>query len=209
MVIAALGVRDAVPILTVAQLIGNASRVWFNRRELNLAVVRWFSLGAVPAAILGAILFSQASSVILIRLLGGLLVLTVVYRHLRKGRMAPPAMRLQAFFPLGVCFSFLSALLGSVGPLMAPFFLAFGLVKGAYIGTEACASLVMHATKIVAYGGTSTLTPRGVEVGLMMGAGLLAGSYLGSRIVDRLPPRIFVYLVEAALVAAGVRFLLV
>lgn len=45
----AFGVRDAVPILTVAQLIGNASRVWFNRRELDYRVVAWFALGGVPS----------------------------------------------------------------------------------------------------------------------------------------------------------------
>ena len=44
------GVRDAIPILTVAQLIGNASRVWFNRHELELPVVGWFAVGGVPAA---------------------------------------------------------------------------------------------------------------------------------------------------------------
>jgi hypothetical protein len=48
--------------------------------------------------------------------------------------------------------SCLSALLGSVGPLMAPFFLAHGLVKGVYIGTEALPTVVMHVTKLVAYG---------------------------------------------------------
>jgi uncharacterized membrane protein YfcA len=35
----AFGVRDAVPILTVAQLIGNGSRVWLNRSELDWRVV--------------------------------------------------------------------------------------------------------------------------------------------------------------------------
>jgi uncharacterized membrane protein YfcA len=29
----AIGVRDAVPLLTVAQLMGNLSRVWINRGE--------------------------------------------------------------------------------------------------------------------------------------------------------------------------------
>jgi hypothetical protein len=33
--IVVFGVREAVPILTVAQLIGNGSRVWFNRYDLN------------------------------------------------------------------------------------------------------------------------------------------------------------------------------
>jgi len=50
--------------------------------------------------------------------------------------------------------NFLSALVGSVGP----FFLAFGLVEGAYIGTEAFTAVIMHVTKLTVYGGTSVLT---------------------------------------------------
>lgn len=56
----AFGVRDAVPLLTVAQLMGNVSRVLFNRTELSLSVVKWFGLGAVPAAVVGGILFASA-----------------------------------------------------------------------------------------------------------------------------------------------------
>ena len=64
---------------------------------------------------------------------------------------------LRAFVLIGAGASFLSALLGSVGPLMAPFFLAYGLVKGAYIGTEALSTVVMHVTKLVAYRGAAML----------------------------------------------------
>ncbi len=49
--VAAFGVREAIPILTVAQLIGNGSRVWFHRRELDWRVVGWFALGGVPMAL--------------------------------------------------------------------------------------------------------------------------------------------------------------
>ena len=45
--VALFGIREAIPILTVAQLIGNGSRVWFNRVELDWRVVGWFALGAV------------------------------------------------------------------------------------------------------------------------------------------------------------------
>jgi uncharacterized membrane protein YfcA len=54
------GVREAIPILTVAQLIGNASRVWFNRHELELPVVGWFAVGGVPAALVGGFFFASA-----------------------------------------------------------------------------------------------------------------------------------------------------
>ena len=64
------GVREAVPILTVAQLIGNASRAWFNRRELNWRVVGWFALGGVPMALLGGVIFAKAPLPALTRALG-------------------------------------------------------------------------------------------------------------------------------------------
>lgn len=80
--VAVFGMRDAVPILTVAQLIGNASRAWFNRRHLVLPVVRWFALGSVPAAVIGGILFASVPITFLTRLLGVFLLATVVYRHL-------------------------------------------------------------------------------------------------------------------------------
>jgi uncharacterized membrane protein YfcA len=56
----AFGVRDAVPILTVVQVVGNGSRVLFNRRDLVWPVAGWFALGAVPLAVLGGLLFAAA-----------------------------------------------------------------------------------------------------------------------------------------------------
>lgn len=205
MLVAMYGPREAIPILTVAQLIGNASRAYFNRRELNFQVVAYFSAGAVPAAIAGGLLFAVAPLSALTRLLGAFLIAMVMYRHIGKRSRTMP---LAAFTPLGTGSSFLSALLGSVGPLMAPFFLAYGLAKGAYIGTEALCSLIMHVVKLATYGGTSLLSMTGVGIGLAMGIGLIVGSYIGKRIVDRVSERTFVLLVEATLVIAGVCFLL-
>jgi len=200
------GARAAVPILTVAQLIGNGSRVWFNRRELHWRIVGWFALGGIPMALLGGWLFAVAPLQFLVRLLGAFLLLVVVWRHVRPSGPAPfPA---PWFAAIGAGSSFLSALLGSVGPIMAPFFLAFGLVKGAYIGTEAMSTVVMHVAKLVAYRQTSILTGPDVLTGLALGPLMIAGSFLGKRIVDRLPERVFVFLIEAVLVTAGLLFLI-
>lgn len=200
------GVRDAIPILTVAQLIGNGSRVWFNRHELVLPVVGWFAIGAVPAALAGGVLFASVPLSFLKRLLGIFLLATVAYRHMSKSRTFRPSLR--SFAGIGAIFSFLSALLGSVGPMMAPFFLAYGLVKGAYIGTEASATVVMHVTKLVAYGGTSILTSANVMAGLALGPIMVFGSYVGKRVLDRLPEQVFVWLIEATLILAGLGFLI-
>ena len=203
--VAAFGMRDAIPILTVAQLIGNGSRVWFNRRELELPVVGWYALGAVPLGLVGGFLFAVAPLAALTRVLGAFLLLIVVWRHARPGPPRRPPLR--SFSVIGAGASLLSALLGSVGPIMAPFFLAYGLVKGAYIGTEALATVVTHVTKLVAYGTSNVLGTRSVLIGLSLGPVMVAGSAAGKRITDRLPERVFVLLIEATLVAAGILFL--
>ena len=201
----AVGVRDAIPILTVAQLFSNLSRVWFNRTELSLPVVGWFSLGAVPSAVLGGIVFASAPAGALVRGLGVFLLAMVAYRHSPWGKSARIGLR--GFLPLGAIAGFLSAVLGVVGPFMAPFFLVYGLVKGAYIGTEALATVVMHVTKLGVYGSYSLLDARALTIGLPIGAITFLGAFLGKRILTRVPDRVFPFIIEGVLLVSGVLFL--
>lgn len=203
--VSVFGARDAVPILTVAQLVGNGSRVWFNRYEVDYRVVAWFALGAVPLALLGGVIFAQIPLPALTRLLGLFLLVIVAWRSLRPDvHVAPP---LRAFALIGAVSSFLSALLGSVGPLMAPLFLAYGLVKSAYIGTEALGTVVMHVTKLVAYRGAAVLPASSIVAGCAIGPAMVLGSWIGKSIVERLPERAFVLLIEVVMTLAGLLFL--
>src|SRR2546423_7967161 len=79
--VAAFGVREAIPILTVAQLIGNGSRAWFNRRELDWRVVALFAIRGGATAVLGGPLLSQTPPAGLTRRLGATLLLRVGSRH--------------------------------------------------------------------------------------------------------------------------------
>ncbi len=200
------GIRDAIPILTVAQLIGNGSRVWYNRHELNWRVVVWFALGGVPTALLGGLLFARAPLVALTRILGVFLIIVVVWRHAHPKSIWRPS--LPAFAGIGAGASFLSALLGSVGPLMAPFFLAYGLLKGAYIGTEALSTVVMHVTKLIAYRQAAVLPLHSVLAGIALGPVMILGSFAGKRVLDRLREDVFVWIIEATLIVAGLLFLI-
>jgi len=201
-----VGPRLAVPVLTVAQLVGNGSRVWFNRRQVDYRVVAWFALGGVPFAVLGGFLFASAPLHILTRAIGGFLLLIVGWRRLRPGVIWRPTLR--QFAAVGAVSSFLSAIVGSVGPLMAPLFLGYGLVKGAYIGTEACATVVMHVTKLVVYREAAVLPNVSLVAGLALGPVMILGSWIGHRIVDRMPERVFTWVIELTMLAAGILFLI-
>jgi uncharacterized membrane protein YfcA len=204
--VALFGPREAIPILTIAQLVGNGSRVVLNRDAVQWRIVGWFALGGVPAALIGGFLFAAAPLDALTRVIGAFLLASVAWRHLRPRPSGVLGAR--TFTVIGAVFAFASALVGSVGPIMAPFFLAAGLLKSAYIGTEAAATVVMHVAKLVAYGTAALLTAATVGVGLLMAPPMIAGSWIGKRIVDRMPERVFVAVIEVVLIVAGLVFLI-
>ena len=203
------GIRDAVPIITIANLSANLSRSVINRGEIVYPVVGWFTLGTVPASVLGAWLFTATPPEILTRLLGGLLISLVVWRRGRPLGLSPPRSRSAAwFFPLGTLFGFLEGLMGSVGPLMAPFFLAHGLMRGAYIGTDAFVTSVMQAIKLGVFGGARLVGPGILAAGLTLVPFMVLGTMLGKKMLHRVSDSVFSILLELVLVAAGLNFLI-
>ncbi|MBB5840526.1 putative membrane protein YfcA [Kribbella italica] len=202
---ALFGLRVAVPMLTITQLSSNASRVWFNRRELHWPLIGWFAAGAVPLAVVGGLLLAHAPLSPLKRLLGVFLIGVVIWRRLNRRPRKPPD---HSFVGVGAASGLGSALLGSVGPLTAPFFLAYGLTRAAYIGTEAASALTMHLSKIAAYGAGDLITHTVLIYGAALTPATLAGAWVGKKFVNRISERGFVLLVELGLITAGVLFLI-
>jgi uncharacterized membrane protein YfcA len=198
------GLRAAVPMLTLTQLSSNGSRVWLNRRDLRLPLIGWFALGAVPSAVAGGLLLAHAPLAPLKKALGVFLIGVVIWRRLQRRPRRPAN---PAFAAVGAASGLGSALLGSVGPLTAPFFLAIGLTRAAYVGTEAASALTMHLTKIATYGAGELLTEQVLLFGVALTPAVLLGAWAGRKIVDRISDRVFVLLVEIGLLAAGVLFL--
>ena len=203
--IGVFGVREAVPMYAVTQLIGNLSRVGFNWSEIELRVVAWFAVGAIPFAVLGSWLFTRIPDTGLLRALGVFLIASVIIRHLH------PAMRTTFstfwFAPIGGAFSVVSGIVGSAGPFLAPFYLSYGLLKGAFIGTEALGTALMHITKLSSYQGFGAMSPAIWLTGLLIGPVMIAGSYTGKQVLDRIPVHVFIWTVEAAIVLFGIWFL--
>lgn len=82
------GTRDAIAVLTVAQLASNGSRVWFNRREVDRHLVGVFAAGAIPAAMIGALVLTTAPLPALTRVIGAFLLAMVVWRRVAAPRAA-------------------------------------------------------------------------------------------------------------------------
>jgi uncharacterized protein len=76
-----LGVKAAVPVPTIMQLLGNLSRVWFGRAQIAWKPVGYFLLGALPLAVVGSLLFTGLAADAMTRGVGVLLLVIVILRH--------------------------------------------------------------------------------------------------------------------------------
>jgi len=201
------GVREAIPILTIANLSSNFGRAWFNRRDISTPVVGWFSLGSIPLALTGAMLFVLTPPMVLARILGIFLLLTVAWRRLR---LRPPKFNSARWFvPIGAVFGLLNGLLEGVGSLMAPFFLAYGLVRGAYIGTDALATTLMQISKLGVFGGAHLIEINVLTAGLTLVPFMIGGAFAGKKIVDRISESVFVLIIDLTMLVSGLNFLFV
>jgi len=201
-----VGIHQAVPITTLALVAATTSRIVVYRREIVLPVVWWFSAGSVPLTVTGTYLFTVAPPDLLTRLLGGFLLVAVVWRRLRPRPPAPfhPAW----FLPLGAAFGFLTGITAAVGTLLAPFFLGYGLRKRSYVGTVGFGLLLIQAAKLAVFGGTDFLLPPVLVKGAFLLPFMVAGTLVGRKLLDRLPERAFVLLLELVMVTAGLNFVL-
>ena len=198
------GVRASIPILTVAVLMGNASRVYFNRRELDLKLVAWFSAGSVQMALAGSFVYVSLPTFWIKKGIAVFLLITVVIRHIHKNfHLKKP----WVFLPLGMVTGFLSALMGGVGPVSSPFFLAYGLTKEAFVGTEALCAVGMHLVKSIAYNRLNVLNASELTAGVTFGAIMSLGSYVAKKILERISRQAFLVLVEVLLSAIGLYML--
>ncbi|MFN4113080.1 MAG: sulfite exporter TauE/SafE family protein [Sphingomonadaceae bacterium] len=196
------GAAQAVAILTVAALIGNLSRAAFSWRETDWAAVRMYVLGAAPFAAIGAFIFVELDAALIHRLLGAFILLMIPAR--RWAARHDMTIQRWHLLPLGAVMGLLSGVVGTVGPINAPFFLAYGLVKGAYLATEALGAAAVHLTKSAVYGRLAALDLETLAYGLVIGLALIAGSWAGKRIVMRLDTPAFIRTVEVLLGASGI-----
>jgi uncharacterized membrane protein YfcA len=197
----AFGPYEAVPIMAVGSVMANATRaaVWW--RELDWRAVTAYGAGAIPGAVLGASTLVALSGRLIEALLGAFFLAMIGVRRWMKRQHWRLDLRHLAGAGAGV--GFLTGLVVSTGPINTPFFLAYGLTRGAFLGTEALGSLLLYAAKAVTFRSLGAMPWDLLLKGLVVGCSLIAGSLLSKRIVLAVDARRFERLMDGMLVVAG------
>lgn len=177
----------ALPLHGAIQLVSNGSRVVVQRRHAEWRIAGAFALLLLPMGWLGLSLAEIAPRELL-RAAIGVLALSVVWLP-KRALPRPPegGSRLRRFVWLGGVAGLLNTSVGATGPLIAPFFLDLGLERHALIGTKAACQTLGHSAKLIVFGlaGFAFFPYLPALVGLGLAA--VAGTWTGSKLLDRLP----------------------
>ena len=199
------GAKEAVPVMAVAALVGNLARVLVWWREVDWRATAAFAVTAVPSAALGARTLTQMNGRWIELALGGFLIAVVPLRRLMAARGW--TVSLAGLAVAGAILGFLTGIVASTGPINAPVFLAHGLVKGAYIATEAASSAAVYITKTGVFRALGAMPIETILRGLIVGAALMAGARLAKSLVLRLEPDQYRHVMDVLLVISGAAML--
>ena len=198
-----------IPLHGLIQLASNGSRAIIQREQARFDVVWRYALLLLPAGVLG-IWVAQGLPESAVRVAIGAFVLIATWLPgaLLLGMHPEASDANRRFVALGGITGFLGVTIGATGPLIAPFFLNLGLTRQALVGTKAACQALGHLAKIVIYGGIGFAFWDHVP---LLGGSILAavgGTWVGSRILDRVSERAFVILYKAILTALALRLVL-
>lgn len=196
------GPKAAVPIMAIASILGNFARVVAWWRIVSWPAVAAYSVTAIPSAWLGAKTMLTLNPVTL-ELGLGLFFIAMI--PLRRWFVASGfRVSLAGLAVAGAVIGYLTGIVANTGPINTPFFLAHGLTKGAFIGTEATASLAMFVSKATAFRSFGALPAATIINGLIVGASLMVGTYVAKRYLHSLNEDTFRGLMDVVLLVAGV-----
>ncbi|MEQ0580403.1 sulfite exporter TauE/SafE family protein [Pantoea dispersa] len=195
------GPRVAMPVMAIAAILGNLSRIAVWWREIDWRATLAYSLPGVPAASLGAHVLLSLPAWLIDGALGLFFwVMILVRRSLKNSHWT------LSIKQLGLCggvVGFLTGLVLSTGPVSVLIFTAYGLSRGAFIGTEASSALLLYFSKVSTFAFQHALSMQIVLTGVLVGSGIMLGTLSTKVIVQRLSVTQFAVLIDAILFISG------
>lgn len=199
------GPKQAVPIMAVAAVMSNLSRILVWWRVVDWRACFAYSITGIPAAALGARTLLSLPPHLIDIALGLFFIAMIPFRHSLVGRQL--RLRLWQLSLAGALIGFLTGVVLSTGPLSVPAFTAYGLVKGAFLSTEAASSLFLYVTKVLTFHQLGAMPLSIFLQGLLVGSSLMAGTFVGKMLVLRMSERTFQHLLDLLLLCSGVSLL--
>ena len=200
-----VGVGNVIPVMAVAMLLNNGSRVVAFWRDVQWAHVRRMLALGLPACVAGAYSYTLLSARWVAVLLGTFLLVSVPLRRLlRSARFRyPPAAEIGA----GACFGFINGGVTGAGVILISILMSVGVAGSALVATDAVISVVMGIAKVALFGTLAALDSELALTGLLVGLFTAPGAFLARALLKHIPAGVHAGFMEAVVIAGAVAML--
>jgi uncharacterized membrane protein YfcA len=200
-----IGVANIIPVMAVAMMINNASRVLAFRRDIEWPHVRRMLWLGLPACLLGAWGYTRLDARWVALLLGMFLLASIPLRRLLQRAQLRLGPRGEAV--AGGAFGFIEGGMTGTGVILISMLMAAGVQGAALIATDAVISTVLSLAKVLLFGGVSRLDAALALAGLLVGLCTAPGAFVARAILARIPQQVHLRIMEAVVVCGGLGFL--
>lgn len=196
-----LGIKSVIPMMTVAMVIGNGSRIWAFWKGVNFRVGMQFYLPAIPGLILGVTIYEMLPERALYGLLGFMLIGMVPLRRFFEGRRLSLSPR--GVSSIGAGYGVINGSMTGTGGILVGTLLGAGLHGGALIATKAVIGIGQAVVKITMFSLYGLLTWEYALAGLMIGVCMIPGAFLARWMIERMNLRRHTIFIETLIVIGG------
>lgn len=196
-------IQALIPVHGVVQLGSNTGRAIIQARFVRYDVLTWFILGAIGGGIIGSYIVVEVPTVVL-KLSIGAFVLWSIW-----GKMPAIGTGNRILIAIGgaIC-TLLSLFVGATGPFVMALYAHTKFTKEELVATFAGSMLTQHVLKIIVFGALGFAFAEWLPLAVAMIAAGFIGTVLGTRVLRRLPERVFRVTLKVLMTAMGLELVI-
>jgi len=179
-----IGIKGAVPVMTVALIFSHLSRAIMYAQETDWSIAGRVLLFGSPTIIVGAVVFGKISATTVAIVFAIFLLSSFPIKYWAKRHEITTGPKL-----LAGASSVWGMLAGNViGPgfFLAPFLLGTGMNRLTFVGTLATVTLVMNILKLSVFGATDLMTRDLFFLGVIIGLITMPGNWIGRSVLKNM-----------------------
>lgn len=200
-----IGVAHVVPVMALAMLINNASRVAAFRHDIAWPHVRRVLWLALPLNVVAAWGYTRLDTRTIAALLGLFLLASLPLRAWLRSRRRSLGPRGEVL--AGGVFGTVNGAMSGTGVILISTLMAAGVAGPALIATDAVISVVLEVAKVAVFGGFARLDGPLALAGLLVGLCTTPGAFVARRLIDAIPERMHARIMETVVLVGACGFL--
>jgi len=197
-----LPIQALIPIHGFTQMFSNVSRAYFGYKHIQFEVVPKFLFGSIIGVVIIALILDMISIEYIPLFIGSYILLSLWSKKFNE-----KIKKYENYYLIGFLQSGLSVIVGATGPLTTTLLLKEYQDKDKVVATAALLMSITHSMKVLVFIYFGFKFSEYIDIVTVMVVGVIIGSYLGTKIRDKVDGKRLVFAIKILLSILAVKLI--